>query len=55
MGRGGAVEQGLGITVNNARSGGWVVLSLLGSLGGQEIVYFGGSRVCYTHLGCFGT
>ena len=34
--------------------------SLLGMLGrnpqdfGQEILYFGGSRVWYTHLGCFG-
>jgi hypothetical protein len=29
----------------------------VGHIGGDfgwEIVYFGGSRVCYTHLGCFG-
>ena len=53
-----AIEQGLGVTVNTCKqcqkwwSGGALTIGLVG---GREIVYFGGSRVCYTHLGCFGT
>jgi hypothetical protein len=44
--------------INNARCGRQVVVLTIGHIGrdfGQEIVYFGGSRVCLTHLGCFGT
>jgi len=31
-----------------------MVYSLLGRNWGREILYFGGTRVEYTHLGCFG-
>jgi len=45
------------VTVNTCKqcqkwwSGGALTIGLVG---GREIVYFGGSGVCYTHLGCFG-
>jgi hypothetical protein len=32
--------------------GGWWFA--VGHIGGREILYFGGSGVHYTHLGCFG-
>ena len=53
----GLLCRGLGVTVNTCKqcqkwwSGGALTIGLIG---GQEIVYFGGSGVCYTHLGCFG-
>ena len=45
------------MTVNTCKqcqkwwSGGALTIALVG---GREIVYFGGSGVRYTHLGCFG-
>jgi hypothetical protein len=50
----------LGASVNTCKqcqkrwSGGALAVGCVGGDFGQEIVYFGGSRVHYTHLGCFG-
>ena len=57
---GGAVEQGLGALANTCKqcqkrwSGGALTGGLVGGDFGWEIVYFGGSRVHYAHLECFG-
>jgi hypothetical protein len=54
--RAGAVDQGLGVTVNNARCGRRVVALAVAHDGGEfqaGYFIFGYIWVIYTHLGCF--
>jgi len=51
------VGRGLGALVNTCKQcqkGGALAVGCVGRDFEQEIIYFGGSRVHYTHLGCFG-
>jgi hypothetical protein len=57
--RAGLLSRGWGALANTCKqcqkqwSGGALAVGLVGGDFRREIVYFGGSRVQYTHLGCF--